>query len=308
MKLPRSAVAGLALGMLAVLAPWSAAAEDATLRYKFKEGETLQYAAETKMGIQVNAGGVNQTIETSQNIDMSWKVNSLDGKGRAKVTMTFDRLRMTMNAGQAGKVDYDSKEDKVPEGPIGQALAPVLKAIKGAEFTFTMDPRGTISDVKVPEKLKEAIKDAAQGGGGFGDMFSEDTLKQMTSILSFPEGPVTKGKPWQNQESIKTPFGKMKVDTKATYEGTVDRGGAKLDKVALEPSFKVEGEAASAGPLTDLKLTGQESKGTAYFDREAGRVVETELNTTMEMGFSAGGQNGTMKIEQNVTMKLVGTK
>src|SRR5206468_3686869 len=146
------------------------------LRYKFKPGETLSYEMEQKMKMEMAVGGQNINMSMTQTLDMTWNVQTVDNDGKAKIKQKFDRVRLSME-GLPGmdKIQFDSKAGKELEGPFGQMMGPMLKALAGAEFTLTMDPQGKVSDFKLPEKLAEAFKNIP-GAGGTGGMFTEEGL------------------------------------------------------------------------------------------------------------------------------------
>jgi hypothetical protein len=249
--------------------------------------------------------GRDFNIDMGQTIDMTWNVTDVDADGKAKMTQTITRVRFTMD-GPTGKVDYDSKDGKEPEGPIGKIMTPIFKALAGAEIGLTMDPQGKVSDIKVPEKLTKAAKSLPQGaGGGLSDMLSEDGLKQMMdqSGLRLPKEAVTKGKTWDQQLEMKSTFGKMKVDTVNTYEGSVTQDGKQVERVALKPKLAIETDENSPAKIT---VKSQDAKGSAYFDNAAGRLVASNMAQNMEMAVSVMGQDVTQKLKQTVSMKLVG--
>jgi hypothetical protein len=290
-------------GLLAMtlLLGGTAAQAQTTLRFKFREGEALKYVLDQKMKMEMKVAGKDVDMDMSQVVDLTWKINSVDNNGTAKMVQKFDRVRFSMN-GPMGKVEYDSKDGKQPEGLVGQIIGPMLEAMAGAEFPLTMTTDGKVSDVKVPEKFAEALKNLPAGGAG-GDLFSEDGIKRMInqSGIQLPDKAVEKGKSWENKVEMKMPFGKMKVDNVSTYEGPTTRAGKKLEQIAVKPKLTLE--PAEDAPFT-AKLKSQDAKGTAYFDNEAGRLVESNLTQTMDMELSAGGQNIGQKIEQTITMKL----
>src|SRR5262249_53888849 len=150
----------------------SSAQAQTTLRYKFKEGEKVAYVMEQKMAIQMNVQGNNVKMNMTQTIDTTWHVQSVDKEGKAKMTQSFDRIRFSMDT-PMGKVEHDSKDGKVPGGPIGQAVGPMFQAMAGAEFSLMMDAQGKTSDFELPDKLTQALKNAP-GAGGLGNMFSAD--------------------------------------------------------------------------------------------------------------------------------------
>jgi hypothetical protein len=294
--------ASTTLSLTLVLLFCSSAGAQTTLRYKFKPGDQLQYELRQDMTMAMNVGGMNIDMQMNQTIDVSWNIRAVDQAGNAKMTQKFERVRFTMEGGPIGKIAYDSKDGKDPEGPFGQAMGPILKAMAGSEFEMTMTPRGEIKDVNVPEKITDALKNL-QGAAGFGNMFTEERLKQMTGQagLQLPVEAVAKGKTWSSTLAMKMPFGKMTVNNLMTYEGPASREGKNLERVTIKPTVTLEGDGAAA---IDVKIKSQDTMGAAYFDNTAGRLVETNLTQNMEMEVSVAGQNFTQVIKQNTSLKL----
>jgi Family of unknown function (DUF6263) len=290
----RTRIAGLGLAALFVAAVPAQA--QTTLRYKFKQGDKLDYVIENKMTMKIDLGGKEIEMAINQNMEMAWKVESVANDGKARIQQKLMRIQFSMDT-PMGKIEYDSKDGKAPPGPIGETIAPVFKALSGLEFTLTMDPRGEISDVKVPKDLLKAVN--AQQLPGVGEMFTEDGLKKMMaqSGISFPKDAVTKGKTWNQKLGFKMPFGEMKMDNVYTYEGTVQKGDRKVEQVSLKPTISLKPDENAPVAMT-MKDGG--GKGTAYFDNDAGKLVEMSMVQNMVM--EAAGQ--TIRMVQNVSMKL----
>src|SRR5258708_40184450 len=109
------------LGLLAVLLLAGAAeraSAQTTLRYKFKKGEKLNYVMDQKVTMSMSVMRKDIDVEVGQTIDMTWNIKDVDSAGKAKVTQKFDRLRFNMSGGPIGKVEYDSKDGKEPDGPM----------------------------------------------------------------------------------------------------------------------------------------------------------------------------------------------
>ena len=134
----------------------------ATLRWKFKPGETLRYSMEQKTVTTLKVPGQQLQTTLTQTIDLSWAVKDVAADGTADVSWTIDRMRTRIESA-LGAFAYDSKDEKVPEGPVAAALVPTLKALVGAQFPFKINPQGELSDVKVPEKVAQ---DAPRCGPG----------------------------------------------------------------------------------------------------------------------------------------------
>jgi Family of unknown function (DUF6263) len=299
----RAQVRILHIGLLALLLAGNAAPAQEVVRYKFQPAEKLRYELEQKMIMDMNVQGNAISIEMTQTIDVVWDIKSVDKDGKAKMTQTFERVRMSM-IGPMGTVDYDSRNGKMPEGPVGEAMGPLFKAMAGLVLGVSMDARGQIGDVEVPKEFLDAIKNSPAAAAS-GDMFSQDGMKRMISQsgLVLPGGALTKGQSWDTKMDMKMPFGKMLVVNNITSEGTGTRDGLKIEQFAIKPKITLEPDANSPATVT---LNSQDTKGTAYFDPAAGRLVEMNITQKMDMDVAVMGQNIKEKIEQKVTYKLAG--
>src|SRR6516165_8472568 len=85
------------LSLTATLIGVSPANAQVTLRYKFKQGETLNYDLDQKMKMEMAIAGQNINMSMTQTLDMTWKVESVDKDGKAKIVQKFDRVRLTMD-------------------------------------------------------------------------------------------------------------------------------------------------------------------------------------------------------------------
>jgi Family of unknown function (DUF6263) len=271
-----------------------------TLRYKYKEGEQLQYEMQQKMDMKMKVGGNEFGMKMDQHMDMTWKVVKVDPDGKAQVMHRIDNIRVNMDTPQ-GKVEYDSATKQQPQGPVGQAIAPIFNAMAGAEFSATMDAQGKMSNVKLPGKLVEAIKDKLAGAPGFGELFSPESLKRMVNqgTLVLPKDAVNKGQTWTEKQEVKMPFGAMHVTNTMTYDGPGGAGG--LQKIGLAPSMAME---ADPNAPVKIKMKGSNGKGYAVFDNEAGRLVEVNMSQDMQSEISAGPQDITQSIQTAIVLKL----
>lgn len=293
-----------ALLLAGLFAAGSTANAQVTLRYKFKEGEKLNYELEQKMNMAMTVNGQNIRMEMVNTMDMSWNIHSVDKDGKAKMTQKFGRVRLSMDGLPGmGKIEFDSKDGKEIEGPFGQILGPILKALAGAEFDVTMDAQGKVTDFKIPPGLAETFKKLPQGAGT-ADMFSEEGLKHMVGqgSLVLPAEAVTKGKSWEQKFEMKMQASKMKVVNQLSYDGPATVGGKKFEKIDMKPKLTME--ADDSAPVK-MKLKDQDTKGEAYFDNEAGRLDNLAMTQDMDMEMEVNGMAFKQKIEQKVTMKLV---
>jgi hypothetical protein len=294
-----------ALTLILCAAATTPAAAQTTLRYKFKEGETLNYAMDQKMKMTTGVMGKNIDMNMDQNATMSWKIDSVDSEGNAKITITFGRMKMSMDT-PMGKIEVDSQDTDGPDDPVGKALFGVVKAMAGMTVNGTISPRGEISDVKVPEKVAKQLANLP-GAEQMGDMFSPEGLKRMMgqSGLVLPKEAVSKGEKWSHKIDMKLPFGKIDAEFNYTYEGPTEKSGRNLEKIALKPKLSIDPDPNA--PFA-MKMKSQKGDGHALFDNQAGRLAEVAINQTMEMELEIMGQTVGQRIVQNVTTRLVDKK
>src|SRR5262245_55845859 len=98
----RTRIAGL--GLAALLLAAVPAQAQTTLRYKFKQGEKLDYVIENKMTMKIDLGGKEIEMAINQNMEMAWKVESVAGDGKARIQQKLMRNQFSMDT-PMGKVD-----------------------------------------------------------------------------------------------------------------------------------------------------------------------------------------------------------
>jgi len=271
-----------------------------TLRYKFKEGEKLPYVLNTDMVITTTVAGMDIEMKFKQSADLNWQVQKVDSDGNARVRIKMGRVKMSMET-PMGNVEYDSTSKDEPEGFLGQMIGKLGKAMANLEMTATVTPTGDLKDVEVPkDALKElkGIPGLDKLGGG---MLSAEGMKDLLALPKLPKEAVTKGKKWSEKAAIGLPVGKAKGKTQFTYEGQVEKGGKTLEKIGVTSELKAEMAGDGAIPL---KIKGQKSKGHAYLDNQAGRMLEFTNEGTIEMELEFGGNTIPQRITQNISLKL----
>lgn len=287
----------LAAMAVAFLATTSAQAQT-TLRWQFQPGETLKYQMVQKANSKLTQ--MERSVETmlSQTMDTTWTIKSVEN-GVADVVVKIERHRLNLTAPNA-TINYDSQEGKPIEGPAGQALNGILSAMAGSEFALKMDERGEITDVKVPQKILDAVK--ALPNAGAGGNFSEDRLKDQfkQSTLVFPKDPVKPGANWTGKMDIPSQPVSITLDNTYTYAGpNSQKGGLEEIDVKIDLTIK---PAANAQIKVDVK--SQDGKGSFLFDQKRGYLSESSITRKLELGFNAGGTVLTQVVDSVETMKL----
>jgi hypothetical protein len=266
------------------------------IRYKFKVGDKLRYTVVQKVETTLNINGMEESQKTNHIVDVTWQIVSVDKEGNGRIKQQINRIRYTTDS-PGHKEEIDTRGEKGGDGGLGKRVMPVFKAAVSERFEVTMTPTGAIKGLKVPEGFVKAVKEHP----GMGGIISEDGLKTIVNQSGFllPKQAPVKGKTWQDKKEVKMPRGKMITTVAQSYQGQVKRDGKTLEAFRLAPVSKFE-----ANSETPTKITRQESKGTVYFDKAAGRLVETVLTSSLEMELGTGNDAVVYKTQRTATMKL----
>src|ERR1019366_3748442 len=127
-----------------------------TLRYQFKEKETLNYVMEQKMKMVMNIMGMDVETKMDMTLDMAWNILKVESNGDARVQIKVTQAKISMT-GPMGLVEVDSKDDKVLDDPVGKIFSQLAKAIGTMEITGTMQVTGDMKDMKVSEETMKAL-------------------------------------------------------------------------------------------------------------------------------------------------------
>lgn len=293
--LSRSIAACFIVGLLALASPLTPAQEP--LAWKFQTGESLKYVVTQNTDMLIELGGQKQTMTTSQEMDMVWKVGAVASDGSAQMAQLVERVHMKSDGGPFGSVQFDSSDGKAPDSPLVKSMVEVFKKIIGQEFGVTMRPTGKIEDVKVPQSLLDELKKS----GSAGDAINEDVLKQMMtqSAVTLPEKAVKTGDSWEINQKIDMPFGTMSVNSMLTFKGTDAASG--YDIIAMKPSVSVQ---PKEGAAITLNVTRSEGQGIVQFDNASGRIIKSDLDLTLDMEIMRFGKLIKQTLHQKTAMKL----
>lgn len=297
-----SAVIGLVLVCIA-----GVARADEPLLWKFAAGDVHHYLMVQDMTMSVAMGSATQTTTIKQNIDMSWKVDSIKDDGSAVLTQKIERMRMNMDMPGGQKMEFDSaakQEDPTaagkPASPLTQMMGPMLKALTSSAFKVTMSTRGEITDVDVPEELLKGLQ-ASPGAKLIGDLQSEKGFKDLVQrgSLVLPTE-LKEGTEWTSKvEMDNAAVGKQTVETTYKYAGSREQDGATMEvfKPTMTMGFGGEGKAGK------VEIAKQDSSGEILFNRNAGRLEQSTLKQDMEMNVNEGAQQAKLTINQTVELK-----
>ncbi len=285
------------LGCLA----WSPAlAADEPLLWKFSAGDAHEYRMLQRMDMEMTLGEANRKIETSieQVIDMTWKVDQVDDRGKARIVQKLDRMRMNMQAPGQPEMKYDTQSEEPPAG-FAAMLAPLMKAMTENDFTMAMSPRGKIDNLQMPEAVRQALKNVP-GAAMMGEMFSNEGFANMIQksslILPQPQD-LEPGHEWSTTSEMKNPqLGKITSKITYRYLGPRELNGTQYEVFGIQMEM---GFGEGAGGVS-IQIEDQNTDGEILFDRAAGRLESSKLQQEIDMLVIAGPNEMKQKMIQKV--------
>ncbi|HMP79296.1 MAG TPA: DUF6263 family protein [Pirellulaceae bacterium] len=275
---------------LVLTLPSAARAQSETLRWKLQPGQSLD--VEVKMNLLQVMKAMEMEMPIEMIINMKWDVTGVSGD-EISTEQSITRMRMKLDNPFMGNVEIDT--DKGRQGADEMMAGPMFDMI-GEKFKLVMNNRGEVTKLEVPNSLS--------GGNPMnpaGQMFNADSLKQMSSMIVFPEGPVAVGDSWETSESVEMPpMGKMNMTNRLTYKGTESVDGKRLHRIDVDT--KIDMNVADNEMGFSIEVTKASGKSTIYFDNEAGCVAKQNGSQDMEMSIDAGGQKMDMSMKQELSI------
>jgi hypothetical protein len=272
------------------------------LRWKFEEGQKLDYNMVQDMTIGTVGGPLgNQNVVMHQEMDMTWDVVGVNEEGDAVIKQKFEQIKMKMTLPPPlGGFEYDTKSEAAPAGPAAM-LAPMYKKMTESEFELTMTSRGEIKEVKIPDDVLAALRNSP-GAAALGEMATPDGFKKMIAqgALVLPEDSPKPGDEWSTKVEMNNPMaGKQVVETTYKYVGPKEVEG--VNYAVFEPTLKMTFEGT---PQVQMKVSEQDSSGEILFDVAAGRLHSTNLKQDVTIDVSVGGQTIQQKIDQTIDVNV----
>ncbi|GIW88528.1 MAG: hypothetical protein KatS3mg108_2852 [Isosphaeraceae bacterium] len=255
-----------------------AAGSDVALRWKLEKGQRLGYEFTQRNAIEVELE--NQEIKSSTTLQFGliWDVESVEADGSARLKQTVDYVRVEVESGMQEPLVYDSRQGGDPPGPLAPLKA-LYASVTAAPYELTLDARGQVRDVKVPEDVIRAAQGSpaamlADGGSLLSAKGVERLLAQV--IPPLPEGSASQGATWDLK--LELPAGPLQMAITNTYSLDQATTPEALVTAQIDTAIK----PASGSPL-EVEVSKQSGTGRYRFEVEKGRLRDTDVTQDIRL-------------------------
>ena len=283
--------------MTALLLLLLLADEPRVLKYAFKAGDQVKYINTQTRTTTYKKPGKKVEVSLKQESANLWKVLSVSPDGGAEVGQTITRLRITQKGGPLGVQVIDSAAD---ENPL--AVQQLFDDLTKAEIRFKIRPNGEVTNVTLPDALKERLKPKKEGET---PVLTEAGVANMVrnSIFILPTKPLRAGDGWdldpyRYQESGYAVTMKARI----TYDGPTDKDGKMLLKFTRTAQYDVT--KPKDGSAAQVNIQRQTAEGVVFLDAETCRLVESNMAESLLTESSASGENLATETVVNSTIRL----
>ncbi|HMP83322.1 MAG TPA: DUF6263 family protein [Verrucomicrobiota bacterium] len=279
--------------------------DPAELKVKWPIGTTysmrmeLDQTSETKVPNQPEP--IQQAVKMTQDFDMS-AVKELANGGR-QLELQFKGLTMTVSQEGQQVMNFDSARSE--SGDAGNPIVPLLRKMVGARLLYVIDASGKVEKVEGVSELMTRIgfNRKSQTHAMFGQMFSEETLKQYGAFgEAMPNRIVKVGESWSDEREMDSGIGRMNVDMKSTFKNWNQYGDYKCALIRVEG--KMSSASGAPSPGTTITMEKGTTSGDIWFDPVLGMIVNQIVNQDMTLKMMAGSQSISPQIKQRIRVAL----
>jgi hypothetical protein len=253
------------VGLVCVAAP--VPAQEVSLNWKLRPGEVFYLLTDTEARSDTTLK--DQTVSQRMRVVMLYRYQVLEASPNGYV------LEHTVE-----DVATDNRD----------LLGSIFAQMRGIKLKVHMDRSFKITKLEGHQELLKKIgADDPVAGKVLQEMVSEASLReQIQGEFNFlPDKPVKPGDQWERQFTIPAgPLGTFNLRQKLTYDGTETVEGKVLDRIrSTATATYTLPKAAGDLPVKVSKgeILEQDWKGTLWFDREAGRLARSELNSSYRL-------------------------
>jgi hypothetical protein len=268
-------------------------------QYKEEQSQTVDSTFQIERKLEF----AGMEIETNINIRSAVKAaaGKRDVGGLLQVQEGFESLQISIS-GRGEDYSFDSTAPDNKGTSRFEGMRDLHKVLARRTTTTVFDKDNQIYAIHndqdilsmIPSELQILIK----------SQLDPEHVKRVANeeLERLPSEPVSKGDSWQRTHSANfgpvqvMVFGAMTLQSRYTYEGTIEKDGRTLDKISskmLSVDFSADEPLSLKLTLKGSDLKAVESDNIILFDRALGQVVEssTSLRIVGDIAFAEKDSN-----------------
>jgi hypothetical protein len=272
-----------------------------TLQRKFAEGTQFRAKEAQKVEQMLKLNGMAIPTKVDMNFVATTSYGKRDAEGNLPIATKFESVKADMSLpGRSIKFDSaDPDADAKASDPVTKQAIDQFRGLVGLVITHKID-----RDNKKVVSVERSKTDAQVDPENLKEQFQQ-------SLDLIPSKPLKPGDTWER--TFKQDLGQGQLFTferKFEYVGEVAEfdtvpGSRKLDKITATDSSVDYSMSPNAGmgltvKKSDLKIAS--SKHTYLFDREAGRLVDTQSDVHVIGGLTLSINN--MDLDADLDLKM----
>src|SRR6185369_13244608 len=277
----------------------SSATDAIELKFKLPKGKKYEYAMNMEMQWNQEMMGKKMDMKNTMGFTYLFEVTN-DSSEWKTVSSILAKVNLDMSI-NGRTMHYDTDMPATDSGPIAM-MGKAFGAMKGSQFSFTVNDKGDIGEVKGIKEIQDSMFSAMHNGEGEGPVeglrktFDEKGLKQnmQQAFSTYPGKPVKVGDTWTKTTTQKVQGMTIKSDNVYTLESV--HGNDAIVKLTSKLSLDNAGEANPARSITGT------SEGKTHYDLETGLITDGDLDMKMDMKRKVN--NTELPMSMNMKMKI----
>src|SRR5258705_1009422 len=193
----------LLLATISYLASCNSSSATDAVEVKCHLNKVKKYEYAMNMEMQMNQEMMGKKMDMKNTIGLSYLFEvTNDSADRKTVSSTVTKISMDM--GVNGRTMHFDTDMPVNDSGPAAMMGRVFGAIKGSQFSFTVNDRGDIGDIKGIKEIQDSMLarlpngESARAAEGLNKTFDKDGLNQNMeqSFSAYPGKPVKVGDSW----------------------------------------------------------------------------------------------------------------
>jgi len=274
------------------------------LRWHGKVGDVLRLR--TTMSQTVEFSMMPQGMETESSFVLRQEVRQVSPEGVGSLDVEYEAIRIDIEGPLS--LSYDSTLAGEAAKQNSPELAAMCEPMLAASFHMTIEPSGQVLEITgLKEALDRTFDQLKTPGMGemFKQLFSEDSLRRMVEVNTFPAQPLSAGDTWPRVLEVQAPrLGTLKLAFENELQGVEKRGDQECARIAISGSAGIESRDEDSPIPMKVSMDDSDIAGTMFIALDSGYLIESSLTTSMDLLMSFGENAGEEQEQEEGGMEM----